>query len=63
MPILSLFPLRWDWFPFAKSKDTSPVHAMPPISDKIARDIGMDPSDLADLRHEWPSDSTDRCRF
>lgn len=60
MPILSLLPLRWNWSVFAKRKDVPP---MPYISDKIARDIGLDPIDLAEIRHAWPSQSTDRCRF
>lgn len=54
LPIVFTDPPRWDWFVFAvwTRKQTA---ALPPyISNKIARDIGMNPNDLAPLRREWP---------
>lgn len=63
MPLISFFPLRWDWSSLAKIKGLRPARPMPYINDKIARDIGMDTAELARLRHRWPSQQTDRCRF
>jgi hypothetical protein len=63
MPIISFLPLRWDWSSFAKIKDLRPDPPHPYISNKIARDIGLDPDDLAAFRHQWPSQGTDRCRL
>jgi hypothetical protein len=57
MPLFNFFPL-WRFrspfvWPFnAKGEDNSPH-----ISDKIARDIKIDPTKLAQLRHQWPSES------
>lgn len=33
------------------------------ISDKIARDLGLDQATLAQLRHQWPSEMTDQARL
>ncbi|WP_298839821.1 hypothetical protein [uncultured Roseobacter sp.] len=32
--------------------------ALPPLSDHLARDIGLDAADLAASRHRFPSQST-----
>jgi len=34
-----------------------------PISDKNARDIGLDQATLASLRHRWPSEGLDQDRM
>ena len=63
MPIVLINPLRWDWSHFAQWLALRPETKMPYISDKIARDIGMSPQELARLRHVWPSESADHPRI
>ena len=45
-----------------KSMILAPSRRSPPtlegISDHLARDIGLSPADLEELRHEWPSQTT-----
>ena len=63
MPFFTIASLRWDWSSYAKFPRKPNFTPTPYISDKIARDIGMSPQDLALLRHEWPSQSKDRPLF
>ncbi len=32
--------------------------ALPPLTDHIARDIGLSPGEQEAMRHRWPSQST-----
>ncbi|MEO1557418.1 MAG: hypothetical protein AAFS01_13375 [Pseudomonadota bacterium] len=45
-------------FHFAPSKETIEGTALPPLTAHIARDIGLNPSELEQMRHRWPSQST-----
>ncbi|WP_299722834.1 hypothetical protein [uncultured Tateyamaria sp.] len=31
---------------------------LPPLTSHIARDIGLSPGELAEMRHRWPSETT-----
>jgi len=60
--MLNLFknPLRRDRSNFAPQTRTLGAGIPKSISTKMARDIGMSPSDLARHRFVWPSQSKDR---
>jgi len=40
------------------SKEEIEGTAMPPLTTHIARDLGLSPSELEQMRHRWPSQST-----
>ena len=42
--------------PRAKPKGTEGT-ALPPMTDHIARDIGLTPSQRAKMSHRWPSET------
>ncbi|MEQ3709127.1 MAG: hypothetical protein ABNH38_03250 [Tateyamaria sp.] len=45
-------------FRHASSKEAIEGTALPPLTAHIARDIGLSPSELEQMRHRWPSQST-----
>ena len=57
MPLINIAPLWRNRFPFAWRFAWKTAGDTPHLSDKIARDIGIDPQTLAQLRHTWPSQS------
>lgn len=57
MPIFYIFPLWRLRSPFVWSEPSPDTDPLPPLSDKMARDIGIDTCTLAKLRHQWPSQS------
>ena len=42
----------------APRKEAIEGTALPPLTAHIARDIGLNPSELEQMRHRWPSQST-----
>jgi len=57
MPLFNFFPIWRLRSPFVWRSTMHTANKMPHISDKIARDIGIDPQKLAELSHQWPSQS------
>jgi hypothetical protein len=57
MPIIDIFPLWRVRSPFAWRFLWITADHMPHLSDKMARDSGIDQQTLARLHHKWPSQS------
>lgn len=57
MPFIFRFPLWRVYSPIVWRSVWTGQQQPPDLSDKIARDAGIDPQTLAELRHTWPSEA------
>lgn len=55
MTIFDFLPLWRLRSPFVWTKSRGKADQLPYLSDKIARDVGIEAQELAKLRHQWPS--------